>query len=208
MNYSELTTNIEDICENTFTSAQLAMFVQQTEQAIYNIVQFPAFRKNCVGTTTDANKYLSTPADFLYTHSLAVISAGTYTYLLPKDPNFISEAYPNPATKGTPKHYGQFDKDSWILGPTPDAAYQVEIHYGYYPESIVTATNTWLGDNFDSALLNGSLVEALRFMKGEEDLVAMYDKMYIQSIWLMKTLGDGKLRQDSYRAGQVQVPVT
>jgi len=208
MNYTELTTNIEDICENTFTAAQLAMFVQQTEQSIYNIVQFPALRKNCVGTTTSGNKYLSVPSDFLYTHSVAVISGTDYIYLLPKDSNFIREAYPNPATEGTPKHYGQFDEDSYILGPTPDSDYSVEIHYGYYPESIVTATNTWLGDNFDSVLLNGSLVEALRFMKGEEDLVAMYDKMYIQAIGLLKTLGDGKLRQDSYRAGQVSVAVS
>lgn len=208
MNYTELTTNIEDVCENTFTAAQLAMFAQQAEQKIYNVVQFPALRKNCVGTATTDNQYLSTPVGYLYTHSLAVISGTDYIYLLPKDANFIREAYPNPAASGVPKHYAQFDVDSWILGPTPDDNYEVEIHYGYYPESIVTAGTTWLGENFDSALLNGALVEALRFMKGEEDLVALYDKFYLQAITLLKTLGDGKLRQDSYRSGQVSMPVT
>ena len=208
MTYTQLTGNIQDICENTFTADQLAMFTQQAEQKIYNVVQFPALRKNCVGSTTSGNKYLSTPSDFLYTHSLALVSGTDYVYLLPKDSNFIREAYPNPATGGTPKHYAQVDEDSYILGPPPDAQYVVEIHYGYYPESIVTAATTWLGNNFDTALLNGALVEALRFMKGEEDLVAMYDKMYVQAIGLLKTLSDGKLRQDSYRSGQVQVPVS
>ena len=208
MDYSELTTQIEDTCENTFTAAQLASFTQQAEQKIYNVVQLPALRKNCVGTTTADNKYLSVPADFLYTHSLAMISNGNYSYLLPKDVNFIQEAYPNPSTTGLPKHYGMFHDSSYILGPTPDADYDVEIHYGYYPESIVTAGETWLGENFDSALFNGALVEAIRFMKGEEDLVAIYDKLYLQAITLLKNLGDGKLRQDSYRSGQVHTPVT
>jgi hypothetical protein len=208
MDYTELTTNIEDICENTFTADQLAMFAQQAEQKIYNTVQFPALRKNSTGSATLDNRYLSVPSDFLYTHSLAVIDgSGNYIYLLVKDANFIREAYPNPTATGTPKHYGQFDEDSMILGPTPDANYDVELHYGYYPESIVTAGTTWLGDNFDSALLNGALVEALRFMKGEEDLVAMYDKFYMHAITLLKTLGDGKLRQDSYRDGQAEVQV-
>ena len=208
MNYSELTTNIEDICENTFTSDQLAMFTRQCEQKIYNVVQFPALRKNQEGNTTASNKYLAVPTDYLYTHSLAVIdSNGDYQYLLPKDVNFIREAYPNPTATGLPQHYGQFASDCLILGPTPDSGYTVELHYGYYPESVVTAGTTWLGDNFDTALLNGALVEALRFMKGEEDLVAMYDKFYLQAISLLKTLADGKLRQDSYRNGQVQVQV-
>jgi hypothetical protein len=148
------------------------------------------------------------PADFLHAHSLAIVSGSDYVYLLPKDTNFMREAYPNPATTGTPKYYGNFADGSFIIGPTPDDDYTVEIHYGYYPESIVTAGTTWLGDHFDSALLNGALVEALRFMKGEEDLVAMYDKFYLQAITLLKTLSDGKLRQDSYRNGQVQVQVT
>lgn len=208
MNYSELCTNIQDITENTFTSAQLAMFTEQAEQRIYNTVQIPALRKNVTGTLTTNNKYLSTPNDFLYTYSLAVIDGiGNYLYLINKDVNFIREAYPNPATSGLPKHYAYFDDNTFIVGPTPNSNYSVELHYGYYPESIVTAQTTWLGNEFDTALLNGALVEAIRFMKGEPDMVALYEKMYAQSIALLKNLGDGKLRQDAYRSGQVRVQV-
>lgn len=208
MNYSTLTATIQDICENTFTADLLATFVQQAEQKIYNAVEFPALRKNQVGSTSADIQYLTVPDDYLYPHSLAVIDGnGVYHYLLQKDVNFIRDAYPNPSSTGLPKHYGLFDKDSFILGPTPDAVYSMELHYGYYPESIVTAGTTWLGTNFDSALLNGSLVEALRFMKGEQDLVQMYDKMYMESLTLLKNLADGKLEQDSYRAGQYRQKV-
>ena len=210
MTYSQLTANIQDICETTFTSDQLAMFVQQTEQFIYNTVQFPALRKNVSGTITSGNKYLAVPTDYLYTYSLAVINSdGSFDFLLNKDVNFIREAYPTPTSTGTPKHYANFNDERFILGPTPSANLTVELHYGYYPESIVTAsTLPWLGENFDSALLNGSLVEALRFMKGEPDLVQMYDKMFVQSITLLKLLGDGKLRSDTYRDGQYRQVVT
>jgi len=209
MNYTELKTNIEDICENSFTDAQLAMFTQQAEQKIYNTVQIPALRKNVTGNLTSSNKYLSTPSDFLYSYSLAVIDgSGNYAYLLNKDVNFIREAYPGPTATGLPKHYAYFDDNTFILGPTPDAAYGMELHYGYYPESIVTAGTTWLGDEFDSALLNGALIEAIRFMKGEQDVVAMYEKLYVQAIGLLKNLGDGKLREDTYRSGQVRNPVS
>ena len=209
MNYTELKTNIEDICENSFTDDQLAMFTQQAEQKIYNTVQIPALRKNVTGTVTASNNYLSSPSDFLYSYSLAVVDgSGVYHYLLNKYVNFMREAYPNPTSEGLPKHYAYFDDDTIILGPTPDSAYTMELHYGYYPQSIVTANNTWLGDEFDSALLNGALIEAIRFMKGEPDIVAMYEKMYLQSIALLKTLGDGKLREDAYRSGQFRVPVS
>ena len=210
MTYSQLTANIQDICESTFTSDELALFVQQTEQFIYNTVQFPALRKNVSGTITSGNKYLEVPTDYLYTYSLAVINTdGSFDFLLNKDVNFIREAYPTPTSTGTPKHYANFNDERFILGPTPSANLTVELHYGYYPESIVTAsTLPWLSENFDSALLNGSLVEALRFMKGEPDLVAMYDKMFGQSITLLKVLGDGKLRSDTYRDGQYRQVVT
>lgn len=208
MNYTELTTNIQDICENTFTASQLAMFTEQAEQRIYNTVQIPALRKNVTGTLTTNNKYLSTPNDFLYTYSLAVVDgSGNYSYLINKDVNFIREAYPSPTTTGLPKHYAYFDDNTFIVGPTPNSNYTAELHYGYYPESIVTAQTTWLGNEFDTALLNGALVEAIRFMKGEPDMVALYEKMYAQSIALLKNLGDGKLRQDAYRSGQVRVQV-
>jgi hypothetical protein len=209
MNYTELKANIEDICENSFTDAQLAMFTEQAEQKIFNTVQVPALRKNQTGNLTASNKYLATPSDFLWNYSLAVIDGdGAYHFLINKDVNFIREAYPTPTSTGLPKHYAYFDDDTFILGPTPDTSYPVEIHYGYYPESIVTAGTTWLGDNFDSALLNGALIEAIRFMKGEPDLVANYEKLYVQAIALLKNLSDGKLREDAYRSGQVRNPVS
>ena len=209
MNYTELKINIQDICETTFTDDQLAMFTQQAEQKIYNTVQIPALRKNVTGTLTSSNKYLSTPSDFLWSYSLAVVDgSGVYHFLLNKDVNFMREAYPNPAVTGLPKHYAYFDDNTFIVGPTPDSGYASELHYGYYPQSIVTAGTTWLGDEFDSALLNGALLEAIRFMKGEPDIVATYEKMYLQSITLLKNLGDGKLREDAYRSGQFRIPVS
>ena len=166
-------------------------------------------RRNVSGALTSGNKYLSTPTDFLYTYSLAVLdSSSVHTFLINKDVNFIREAYPNPATTGVPVHYAYFDEDSFILGPTPNAALNVELHYGYYPESIVTAGTTWLGDEFDSALLNGALLEAIRFIKGEQDMVANYEKLYVHAIGLLKNLGDGKLREDAYRAGQYRQAVS
>jgi len=192
------------------------MFTQQAEQLIYNTVQLPSLRKNVTGILTASNKYLSAPADFLSVFSLAVIDGtGRYEYLLNKDVNFIRQAYPNPSSVGLPKYYAIFGPNSGddtelslLLGPTPNAAYNVELHYFYYPESIVTAGQSWLGDNFDSALLNGALLQALRFIKGEGDMIAMYDKLYLQAIMLLKQLGDGKLRQDAYRSGQVRDKVS
>ena len=209
MNYATLTATIQDYCENTFTAAELQQFVQMAEQRIYNTVQFPALRKNSTGSLTSGNKYLAMPSDFLYTYSLAVIdnTTGAYEFLLNKDVNFIRQAFPYPATTGKPTHYAYFDQNSFILGPTPDASYTVELHYGYYPESIVTAGTTWLGDNFDTALFNGAMVEAMAFMKAEQDMVALYNERYLQAISLLKNLGDGKLRQDAYRDGQVRVEV-
>jgi len=215
MNYTELKANIADICENTFTADEYAMFTKQTEQRVYNTVQLANLRKNVVGTITSGNKYLSCPDDFLSTYSIAVFSGtGPYSYLINKDVNFIREAYPTPTDSGTPKYYAIFGPQSanvtelsFILGPTPDATYSAELHYYYYPESIVTAGTSWLGDNFDSVLLNGALVEAIRFMKGEPDLVKLYQEMYVQSVTLLKNLGDGKQRMDAYRDGQVRVSV-
>ena len=208
MNYTELKTNIEDITENTFTDDQLAMLTEQAEQKIYNTVQIPALRKNVTGTLTASNKYLSTPTDYLYTYSLAVVDgSGNYHFLLNKDVNFIREAYPVQTTTGLPKHYANFDDDTFIVGPTPDSGYTVELHYGYYPESIVTAGTTWLGDEFDSALLNGALVEAARFMKSEPDIIQNYEKFYVQALQLLRVLGDGKLRSDTSRSGQASLDV-
>lgn len=215
MNYAELCINIQDVCENTFTQDQLALFTRQSEQKIYNTVQLANLRKNVTGNLSSNNKYLSAPTDFLSVYSLAVVEPnGDYHYLLNKDVNFIREAYPTAADVGLPKHYAIFGPRSddvneltFILGPTPNAAYVAELHYYYYPESIVTAGETWLGDNFDSALLNGALVEAIRFMKGEQDMVALYQSMFNDALLLLKNLGDGKQRMDAYRDGQLRLPV-
>lgn len=208
MNYTELKQAVKDTLENEFSDSVLDTLTRQAEQILYNTVQIPALRKNVTATVTIGNQYLSLPADFLYTYSLAVIDpTGDYTYLLNKDVNFIREAYPDPADQGQPKHYAQFDVDTLILGPTPNAAFSVELHYAGYPTSIVTAGTTWLGDKFDSALLNGTLVQAIRFMKGEPEQIKFYETLYAQAVVLLKQLGDGKLRQDTYRSGQVRVEV-
>ena len=208
MNYAELTTNIQDICEQTFTADQLAMFTQQAEQLILTTVDLPALRKNQTGTTTLNNKYLTMPSNMLYVYSLAVIDANNeYHYLLNKDVSFIREAYPVAATAGLPVHYGIFGDGTFILGPTPDAAYASEIHFAIYPTSIVTAGTTWLGTEFDSALLNGALVQAIRFQKGEPDMVAIYETQYVQAMGLLRNLGAGRLETDTFRSGVVRVPV-
>ena len=216
MNYVELKENIARICENEFTADEYALFTKQAEQRIYNTVQLANLRKNVTGSLTSSNQYLQAPVDFLSVYSIAVypVAGGAYEFLLNKDVNFIRQAYPNPATTGKPKHYAIFgprsddiNELSFIVGPTPNAAYNVELHYYYYPESIVTAGDTWLGENFDSALLNGALVEAIRYMKGEADMVKLYQDMYLQSIALLKNLGDGKQRMDAYRDGQVRIQV-
>ena len=215
MNYTELQTAVEDYTENTFSAADFATMTELAEQRIYNSVQLPALRKNVTGTLTSGNQYLSAPTDFLSVFSLAVIDAsGNYEYLLDKDVNFIRSAFPNPSTTGTPKYYALFGPDSsnlteltLILGPTPSAGLTAELHYFYYPVSIVTASTSWLGDNFDSVLFNAVMVEAARFMKQEADIVAEMDKQYVQSLTLLKNLGDGKNRQDAYRNGQVRTKV-
>lgn len=208
MNYSELVAEIESYTENQFQVADINTFIDQAEQRIYNSVQLPALRKNVTGNVTTDNEYLTAPTDWLSTFSLAVIdAAGNYTYLLDKDVNFIRESYRKGTDTGLPVYYALFDQDTFILGPTPDASYDMELHYYYYPQSIVTAGTTWLGNNFDSALLYGSLLEAYTYMKGEPDVLTNYKARYDEAMFLLKQLGDGKNRRDSYRSGQVRVPV-
>ena len=208
MNYSSLVTEIQSYTENQFVSADINTFIRQAEQRIYNTVQLPALRKNSSGNLSAGNKYLTTPNDWLSTYSLAVINnTGEFNYLLNKDVNFIRAAYPNPTDQGLPEYYALFDQNTFILGPTPDSAYTVELHYFYYPASIVDAGSSWLGDNFDSVLLYGALLEAYTFMKGEADVLAEYQKRYDGALALLKQLGDAKNRQDSYRSGQVRYPV-
>jgi hypothetical protein len=208
MNYTQLVAEIESYTENQFQVADINTFIDQAEQRIYNSVQLPALRKNVTGSVTANNTYLTAPTDWLATFSLAVIdAAGNYTYLLDKDVNFIRESYRKITDTGLPVYYALFDQNTFILGPTPDASYNMELHYYYYPESIVTAGTTWLGDNFDSALLYGALLEAYTYMKGEPDVLSVYRARYDESMFLLKQLGDGKNRRDAYRNGQVRVQV-
>jgi len=210
MNYATLKTNIEDICETSFTADQLAMFTQQAEEKILQTVDIPALRKLDDGPLSGTNKLYTLPTDYLYTYSIAIVNSSTHTFLLNKDVNFLHEAYPinTSAHHGVPKFYAQYSETQIQLVPTPDANYVLEHIYGYYPTSIVTGSTSWLGDNASSALLNGALMEAARFQKAEADVIANYDKMYLMSIKLLKNLGDGKLRQDMYRSGQYRTPVT
>ncbi len=223
MNYTQLSDAIQAYTENTEADfvAEIPVFVKQAEQRIYNTVQFPSLRKNVTGVTTASNKYLQCPLDFLAVYSMAVVDgtleSGTYEYLLNKDVNFIRQAYPQANATGIPKYYALFgprsdneDELTFILGPTPDTTYNVELHYYYYPESITVAANgqTWLGDNFDSVLLYGSLVEAYTFMKGEQDMMALYNGKYQEALAMAKRLGDGMERQDAYRSGQYRQAVT
>jgi len=219
MNYAELTAAIQDYVQNEFTSTELATFVKQAEQRIYNNVQFAYLRRNVTGVLTSGSKYLAAPDDFLSAYSLAVIDENDdYIYLLNKDVNYIRQVYPSATEEGLPKYYAIFGPTvtnntittelSFIVGPTPDQGYEVELHYYFYPESIVDAGTTWLGDNFDSALLYGSLVEAYTFMKGEQDMMILYDTKYKEALALLKNLGDGKQRGDAYRDGQIKLPVS
>ncbi len=217
MNYAELVTAVTDYCENTFPTTDMDTFIRQAEQRIYNTAQPANLRKNVTGSLTQGNKYLGCPADFLSVYSLAIYPAagGDYLYLLNKDVNFMREAYPNPATQGKPKHYAIFGPQSndinelaFIVGPTPNAAYGAELHYYYYPESIVTAGTTWLGDNFDSTLLYGTICEAFVYMRQEGDMVKLAQDRYVQAMALYKNLADGKQRMDAYRDGQLRTSVS
>jgi hypothetical protein len=212
MNYTQLVAEIQNYVEDTFTTEIINTFITQAEQRIYNSVQLPALRKNVTGSLTTGNKYLAMPSNWLATFSLAVINSDNeYLYLLNKDVNFIRQSFPDTDSDfyGEPQYYAVFDNTSFIVGPTPDENYDVELHYFYYPESITTTVSgtTWLGDNFSSTLLYGSLLEAYTYMKGEADVISGYQKRYDEAMALLKQLGDGKDRQDAYRSGQVRYPV-
>jgi len=220
MTFTQLVEAIKSYTENydpDFVS-QIPLFLRQAEERIYNTVQFPSLRRNVTGFTSSNNKYLACPNDFLSVYSIAVIDqTGRYEYLLNKDVNFIRQAYPNPTSTGIPKYYALFGPSfvdsaelSFILGPTPNASYSVELHYFFYPQSITETPSgtSWLGDNFDPVLLYGALVEANTFMKGEADMTALYEAKYKEALAMAKRLGDGLERQDAYRSGQYRQPVT
>jgi hypothetical protein len=219
MNYAQLVEAIKGYTENDFpdtvgsggltSTEQIDIFIVNAEERIFNSVQLLDLRKNVTGSVTANNKYLSVPSDWLATFSIALINAntGSYEFLLNKDVSFIRSAFPTPNVTGPPTHYAFFDVNSFILGPTPDQNYGAELHYFYYPQSITVAGSSWLGDNFESVLLYGSLLEAYTFMKGEADVIAEYQKRYNEAMAMLKQLGEGKNRQDMYRTPQARYPV-
>ena len=206
MNYSELTDAIKDYSNNTETNfvAAIPTFIKQAEQRIYRSVNLPVNRKNVAGTMTDGNAYLAMPSDFLFPLSLTITSSSNQIFLLNKDANFIRSTYPNAATKGTPKYYGTFASDTFIIGPTPDANYVTELHYYYMPDSIVSSTTSWLGTNADTVLLYGSLIEAYTYMKGDADMMQLYQQRYGDALSLLKMQAEGRMTGDEYRDGQIR----
>ena len=213
MTYSELKSLIQNYLQNTETQfvSDLPSIIKQAEERILKTIQLPVFRKNVSGTLTSGNEYLSTPTDFLDNFSLSFTSSGSQTFLLFKDVNFIREAYPNSSTTGTPKHYALFDDGTFIIGPTPDSSYAVELHYFYRPASITAGADsgtTWLSDNAENALLYGSLLEAYIYMKGEPDLISLYQQRFLQALARLKNLGEGDNTVDNYRDDVVRVERT
>ena len=206
MTYAELTAAIKDYANNTETNfvAAIPTFVKQAEQRIYRSVNLPVNRKNVAGTLTDGNQYLTMPTDFLFPLSLSITSSSNQIFLLKKDSNFIRSTYPNASTKGTPKYYATFASDSFIIGPTPDANYVTELHYYYQPASIVDTSPSWLGTNADTALLYGSLVEAYTYMKGDADMMQLYQQRYQEAVGLLKLQAEGRMTGDEYRDGTIR----
>ena len=207
MNYTELTAAIKDYTNNTGTDfvAAIPTFVKQAEQRIYRAVNLPVNRKNVSGSMTDGNAYLAMPTDFLFPLSLSITSSSNQIFLLNKDANFIRSTYPNASTKGTPKYYGIFASDTFIIGPTPDSNYTTELHYYYQPNSIVTDSTSWLGTNADTVLLYGSLVEAYVYMKRKPDMIQMYQQRYDDALAGLKIQAEGRMTGDEYRDGTIRV---
>jgi hypothetical protein len=206
MTYAELTAAIKDYCQNTESNfvAAIDTFIKQSEQRIYRSVNLPVNRKNVAGTITDGNQYLTMPTDFLFPLSLAITSSSNQIFLLNKDANFIRATYPNASTEGVPKYYGVFASDTFIVGPTPNADFTTELHYYYQPASIVDTSPSWLGTNADTALLYGCLVEAYTYMKGDTDLMQMYQLRYQEALQLLKMQAEGRMTIDEYRDGTIR----
>ena len=218
MTYAELTAAIKDYCDNTETNfvAAIPTFIKQAEQRIYRSVNLPVNRKNVKGTINDGNQYLTMPTDFLFPLSLSIytypdVANSNQIFLLNKDANFIRATYPNASTKGVPKYYGIFASDAFILGPTPNDDFTTELHYYYQPASIVdpldTSNTSWLGTNADTVLLYGSLVEAYTYMKGDADMMQLYQQRYQEALDLLKMQAEGRMTADEYRNGTISMAV-
>ena len=209
MTYAELRAAIQDYANNTGTSfvASVPTFVKQAEQRIYRSVNLPVNRKNVAGLMTDGNKYLAVPTDFLLPLSLSLTSSSNQVFLLNKDANFIRSTYPNASTEGVPKYYGMFTDDTFILGPTPNANFVTELHYYYQPASIVDSSTSWLGTNADTVLLYGSLVEAYTYMKGDADIMQLYQQRYQEALDLLRAQAEGRMTGDEYRDGATRMMV-
>jgi len=213
MTYAELVAQIESYTENSYSTVDVNTFITQAENRIFNSVNLPDLRRNDTGTISLGNKYLNVPDDWLATYSLAVIDNTTneYTYLLNKDVNFIRQSFPDTdvAHYGKPQYYAVFDDTTFILGPTPDAGYGAELHYFYYPTSITTAVSgqSWLGDNYPTALLYGSLLEANTFLMSDAEKMNIVNGRYQEAMVELLGLAEGKNTRDAYRSGQSRIPV-
>ena len=209
MNYTELTQAVQDYLETdeaTFVS-QIPTFVRQAEDRIWNTVQLPVFKQNSTASTTQGNRLMAQPTDMLSVLSMTVVASSVYYPVQERDVGFVQEAFPT-ATTGRPRYFAMWDDVSFVLGPTPDAVYTLELHYAYKPPSIVDSATSWLGDNCESALLYGTLVEAYTFLKGEPDLIGLYKARYDEALGRLKNLGEGRNKTDMYRADQPVLPVT
>jgi hypothetical protein len=205
--YAQLKTAIQDYTENTESSfvTNLPTFIQNAESRIFKLVDLEVFRKNATSElSTGGDPYLSVPTDYLASFSMSITVSNEKQFLLQKDVNFIQEYSPNPATTGVPKYYAFFDIDNFIVAPTPDSAYPVELHYYYKPASLTAGSDsgtTWLSENAPNAMLYGSLVEAYTYMKGEQDMLSMYEKQFTEALTRIKDLAEARENSDAYRRG-------
>jgi len=211
--YAQLKTAIQDYTENTETSfvTNLPTFIENSENRIFKLVDLEVFRKNATSTLSQNDPFLSVPTDYLASFSLSITNSSLKEFLLQKDVNFLQEFHPNSSTTGTPRYYAFFDIDNFIIAPTPDSNYAVELHYYYRPASLTAGADsgtTWLSENASNALLYGSLVEAYTYMKGEQDLMNVYEKQFQEALSRIKDLAEARENSDAYRRGLPDRPRT
>ena len=213
MTFDELKTAIQDYTENDETTFvnNLPLFIRLAEERILKSIQLNLFQKNAGGAMTTGNKFLAAPSDFLAPFSLSIEVSGAKEFLLFKDLDFVQTYTPDATTTGQPKYYAQFDVGNFIVGPTPDAAYVVELQYLYRPASLTAGAGsgtTWLSANAEITLLYASLIEAYTYMKGDPNLMQTYNQRYAEGITRLKNLGEAQEVVDEYRYGQIRKPRT